>query len=255
MIESASDRWQEIFVLNELDYEEDGEFKLCKNVLKYPEKVREFLEQGYWWSNEYSNCYRPGKTFSFGYNSGQMFINLLLEFRKLYQRNLNPVEIYGNCFNGNMRLSNMRSILPHVDSDVADEMGVAFNLNLTENMYNHIVTDNGAAIVTMPPSVFDSNQVMTSFWSWKNKKSSYSLSEKEIVDANMFFDQQNETVKGNKWIQIDNQYGNFKMESVAEIGYNDMIIYPSHYWHNVYMKENWFQNTDRVTLTGFFAVS
>ena len=232
MIESASDRWQKIFVLNELDYEEEGEFKLCRNVLKYPEKVREFLEQGYWWSNEYSNCYRPGKTFSFGYNSGQMFINLLLEFRKLYQRNLNPVEIYGNCFNGNMRLSNMRSILPHVDSDVADEMGVAFNLNLT-----------------------DSNQVMTSFWSWKNKKSSYSLSEKEIIEANTFFDQQNEIVKGNQWIQINSQYGNFKMESVAEIGYNDMIIYPSHYWHNVYMKKNWFQNTDRVTLTGFFAVS
>ena len=232
MIESASERWQEIFVLNELDYEKEGEFKLCRNVLKYPEKVREFLEQGYWWSNEYSNCYRPGKTFSFGYNSGQMFINLLLEFRKLYQRNLNPVEIYGNCFNGNMRLSNVRSILPHVDSDVSHEMGVAFNLNLT-----------------------DSNQVMTSFWSWKNKKSSYSLSEKEIIEANTFFDQQNEIVKGNKWIQINSQYGNFKMESVAEIGYNDMIIYPSHYWHNVYMKENWFQNTDRVTLTGFFAVS
>ena len=111
MIKSASERWQEIFVLNELDYEEEGEFKLCRNVLKYPEKVREFLDHGYWWSNEYSNCYRPGKTFSVGYNGGQVFADLLLEFRKLYQRNLSPVEIYGNCFNGNMRLSNMLSLI------------------------------------------------------------------------------------------------------------------------------------------------
>ena len=29
-------------------------------------------------------------------------------------------------------------------------------------------------------------------------------------------------------------------------------LYPSHYWHSVYMKEDWFTDTDRVTFTGFF---
>ena len=31
-----------------------------------------------------------------------------------------------------------------------------------------------------------------------------------------------------------------------------MILYPSHYWHNCYLKEEWFTDTDRITFTGFF---
>ena len=39
---------------------------------------------------------------------------------------------------------------------------------------------------------------------------------------------------------------------VADIDYNSMILYPSHYWHNSYIKEDWFIDEDRITLTGFF---
>ena len=31
-----------------------------------------------------------------------------------------------------------------------------------------------------------------------------------------------------------------------------MILYPSHYWHNSYINEDWFIDEDRITLTGFF---
>ena len=42
------------------------------------------------------------------------------------------------------------------------------------------------------------------------------------------------------------------LEYVADIEYNSMILYPSHYWHNAYLKEDWFIDEDRVTFTGFF---
>ena len=31
-----------------------------------------------------------------------------------------------------------------------------------------------------------------------------------------------------------------------------MILYPRHYCHNAYLKEDWFIDEDRVTFTGFF---
>ena len=52
-----------------------------------------------------------------------------------------------------------------------------------------------------------------------------------------------------KWLD---EYENYKLEYVADIDYNSMILYPSHYWHSVYIKEDWFTDTDRVTFTGFF---
>ena len=51
---------------------------------------------------------------------------------------------------------------------------------------------------------------------------------------------------------MENEYKNYKLEYIANIDYNSMILYPSHYWHNAYIKEDWFINEDRITLTGFF---
>ena len=45
---------------------------------------------------------------------------------------------------------------------------------------------------------------------------------------------------------------NYQLEYVANIEYNSLILYPSHYWHNAYLKEDWFIDEDRVTFTGFF---
>ena len=59
-IKCASEKWKEIFILNDLSFEKipesckskrDIPIVIAKNVLKYPEQVREFLENGYWWMN------------------------------------------------------------------------------------------------------------------------------------------------------------------------------------------------------------
>ena len=67
----ASEKWKEVFVLNELSFETiNDSCTIAKNVLKYPEQVGEFLKNGYWWNNGggEEECARPGKSFDFGPN-------------------------------------------------------------------------------------------------------------------------------------------------------------------------------------------
>ena len=55
-IKCASEKWKDIFILNDLSFEKipesckskkDIPIVIAKNVLKYPEQVREFLDNGY----------------------------------------------------------------------------------------------------------------------------------------------------------------------------------------------------------------
>ena len=68
----ASEKWKEIFVVNELSFEplkdsctsdRDTPIYIAKDVLKYPEQVKQFMENGYWWANGGDpDCVRPGKS-------------------------------------------------------------------------------------------------------------------------------------------------------------------------------------------------
>ena len=63
-----------------------------------------------------------------------------------------------------------------------------------------------------------------------------------------------ENRKEKNWFLIDDEYDNYKLEYIADIDYNSMILYPSHNWHNSYIKEDWFIDEDRITFTGFFEI-
>ena len=93
----ASETWKEVFVLNELSFEtledsctSDREIPIIivRNVLKYPEQVREFMENGYWWDNGGDpDCARPGKSFDFGPNIETYFTPLTDQLTKFYDVN------------------------------------------------------------------------------------------------------------------------------------------------------------------------
>ena len=60
-------------------------------------------------------------------------------------------------------------------------------------------------------------------------------------------------IKTKDWRLLSSEnFQNYQLEYIANIEYNSLILYPSHYWHSVYIKEDWFTDTDRVTFTGFF---
>ena len=238
----ANEKWKEIFVLNDLSFEtlnEDIPITIVKNVLKYPEQVREFLDNGYWWGNDYDeSCSRPGKSFEFGQNIDVYFDPLVQDLMEYYEaEDILPIEIYGNCFNCNMNLYNVRSALPHVDTFPGDDqnedprMDVAFNLNLTK-----------------------SDKVKTAFYSFNNKRSICDFTRLDYEDLRTCWNTQKDIRKDKSWFLIDDNYEQYKLEFIADIEYNSMILYHSHNWHNSYIKEDWFSDEDRITFTGFFEI-
>ena len=235
----ASEKWKEVFVVNELSFEIiNDSCTIAKDVLKYPEQVREFLENGYWWDNGggEEECARPGKSFDFGPNIDMYFNPLSTQLEEFYDvEEVLPIEIYGNCLNGNMDLYTVMSYVPHVDTFPGDDQNenplndVAFNMSLTK-----------------------SDKVKTSFYSFNDKKSVCDFTAKDYNDLRNINDK-HEYVIEKQWKESgENEYENYKLEYVADIDYNSMILYPSHYWHNAYLKEDWFIDEDRVTFTGFF---
>ena len=234
--------WKEIFVINELSFETLNEIipiTIIKNVLKYPDQVREFLDNGYWWENGYDeSCSRPGKSFEFGLNTDIYFDPLVDPLTEFYDaEEIIPIQIYGNCFNGNMNLYNVRSALPHIDTFPNDDTNenplndIAFNLNLTK-----------------------SDKVKTAFYSFNNKRSICDFNKKDYDDLKTCWDRQEKIIKQKNWFLMNDNYENYKLEYIADIEYNSMILYPSHNWHNSYIKEDWFTDEDRITFTGFFEI-
>ena len=238
----ASEKWKEVFVLNDLSFEtlnEDIPITIIKNVLKYPDQVREFFDNGYWWENGFDGeCSRPGKSFEFGLNTDNYFDPLVDSLMDFYDaEDIIPIEIYGNCFNGNMNLYTARSVLPHVDTFPGDDQNedpyndVAFNLNLTK-----------------------SDKVKTAFYSFNNKRSVCDFHKNDYEDLKKCWDTEEKNRKDKNWFLIDDEYDNYKLEYIADIEYNSMILYPSHNWHNSYIKQDWFNDEDRITFTGFFEI-
>ena len=242
----ASEKWKEVFILNDLSFEEitescksnkDIPIIAAKNVLKYPEQVREFMENGYWWMNRCLNSsIRPGKSFDFGFDVKGYFNPLINQFVKFYHADdIEPIEFYGNCYNGDADLYTTMSYLPHVDTfpgadeDINPLDDFAFNLNLTK-----------------------SDKVKTAFYSFNNKKSVCDFTMEDFKDFERV-KKRHKKIKSKDWKKLSNEnFENYQLEYIADIEYNSLILYPSHYWHSVYIKEDWFTDTDRVTFTGFF---
>ena len=242
----ASEKWKEVFILNDLSFEKitescksnkDIPIIAAKNVLKYPEQVREFLENGYWWMNRCLNSsIRPGKSFDFGFDVKGYFNPLINQFVKFYNADdIEPIEFYGNCYNGDADLYTTMSYLPHVDTfpgadeDINPLNDFAFNLNLTK-----------------------SDKVKTAFYSFNNKKSVCDFTMEDFKDFERV-KKRHKKIKSKDWKKLSNEnFENYQLEYIADIEYNSLILYPSHYWHSVYIKEDWFTDTDRITFTGFF---
>ena len=165
-----------------------------------------------------------------------LFNPLVEKFRKFYNaEEVTPIEFYGNSYNGNMKLYNSGSYLPHVDTFPGDDQNedplndVAFNMSLTK-----------------------SDKVKTAFYSFNNKKSVCDWTPDDYDDHDRVRDR-HKKIKAKDWRKLSNEnFQNYQLEYIADIEYNSLILYPSHYWHSVYIKEDWFTDTDRVTFTGFF---
>lgn len=242
MIETANDRWQEISVVNNLKWQmtvENGyPILLAENYFKFPEQVREFLEQGHWWSNEFTNSFRPGKSVHINPEIID-WVSVPIVKSIIPLLGLGSVKLtnmYGNCFNGNMTLPKINSAFPHVDlvedTDFVSDTHIAFNINLTK-----------------------SDDVTTGFWSFNGKKTYLDFNYNDRIEEDNFHKKvDNALSEDAKWFQIED-YGPWVLEKKMSMVYNSFVAYPSHYFHSPYIKPEWFTDIDRVTLAGFLNTS
>jgi len=247
MIESSSRIWDDICHLNNLKYEfrllgkdNDIPVLVAEDYFKEPDKVGEFLRGGYWWDNSDNkddNVIRPGKSVHFHPEMHSWFAEPLVQplATVLGLSQVQIGQVFGNCFNGNMEISDIHSCFPHTDftnfdPQVSDQ--IAFNINLTK-----------------------SDNVNTAFYSFNNLKTRLDYSWNDNMEEGEFFKEMENSLKEDAtWFNVDD-YGPYRLEENVEIGYNTMIAYPTHFLHAPYIKPDWFTDTDRVTLTGFINTS
>ena len=265
MLKDCSKVWKEISVVNSPTFQlrhlgknNDIPIIIAKDIFKYPEKVKDFLSNGYWWSNGLSKEYaRGGKSMPFGGNETEYFESFVYYLKKLFGVSyVEIVEAYGNCLNGNMDMPNTNTCFPHVDMwpDMEEyeaylDGKVAFFEELTSQLaFNFNLTN--------------SNNVKTGFYSFNNKKSLFDFNKKdhneyrdfnadseEVMDKKLLGEDSLYQVK--KWVQIEDVVGHWKLEDIVTIEYNSVVLYPGFYFHSPYIKTDWFTDSDRVNLIGF----
>jgi hypothetical protein len=137
-----------------------------------------------------------------------------------------------------MPLEDIPSAFPHVDVNASiahpDNAHVAMNLCITESEY----------------------PITTGFWSFNNKKSSLDMSHNDRMDLTNFYQDlgKDALTDDATWFQIEN-YGPWVLEDKCEMVYNSLLAYPTHFFHNPYIKSEWFTKTDRVTISTFINTS
>ena len=55
-------------------------------------------------------------------------------------------------------------------------------------------------------------------------------------------------------VQIED-YGPWKFSDKVDMCYNSIVVYPSHFFHNPILKDTWFDDHDRVTISSFLNTS
>ena len=241
MIQSTNEKWQKISELNNLKFEYqylngDIPVLVAQDYFKYPDLVRQFLDEGHWWTNgcnDMENIIRPGMSYYVHPEIGDFFglplakpIASLLGLKSINIRSTN-----GNCFSSDMKLVHAESAFPHTDTmsdDYDDTCMIAYNINLTK-----------------------SPNVKTGFWSFNGKKTRLDFSWNDQSTEQTFIQEiREQCTPDSSWFQIKD-YGPWKLESIHTMCYNSYAAYPAHFFHNPYIELEWFTNTQRVTLAGF----
>ena len=268
MLEPINKKWSEVFVVNNSTFEykfigknKDIPIIIARDILKYPDKVREFVSNGYWWINEKSEDFaRPGKSFMFGDGNENLCMDPIMHYVQILfgVTKVNVAGLTSNCNNGNMDVLNPHSIYPHVDN-IIDGLPSEFDSNESEtlegrrNLIEDIQLD---PIVAFNINITDSDKVNTGFWSFDNKKSLLEFTHNDYINQLVYDEelyQKGVSENMSKWSLIDD-CDHYKLNDIVNLEYNSLILYPSHYFHNLYLKPEWFTDSDRITVTGFFEI-
>jgi hypothetical protein len=249
LIKSATQIWEEISAINNMQIEFhmlNGVVPvlLVRDVFKQPDKVHDFLNTlDYWETRNFgdSSIVRPGLTHVFTEPLNPWLAKDFTQaFSKLFGVSRMRVDdIYASAMSGHMTLDSTDGLCcyPHIDSDVYDRVD-------DPEFQESILVAN----INLSKSV---DPVSTGFWSWRGKHTSLDFTRDDKNSITNFYNRHEEQ-KTNGWFQIKD-YEDFKFETTADMMYNSLVMYSTHYYHNPYILPQWFKDNHRLMMSIFYA--
>lgn len=260
MVDTLTDKWVRFTELNNSSFEIINlgkvQILVINDFLKYPDKLRSLIDE-----LKFNSCLnrfhaKPGKTYFFDPSLNYIYAQpIITTISKIFSCNgVHSPFLSINCFNGNM-LSHYN--YPHIDANGRNpEVTIAANLGLTKNLKGG-----------------------TGFWSYRGKINAVDMSLSDLQHQQSFIDKQRENsrlkinkstellnINGRgsvlenddlddffKWEQIEDE-GDWKLECIAPLDYNSLVLYSALDFHNPYIKPEWYLDDDRISLSAFFDV-
>ena len=247
MIKSADKIWEEVGEINNLEFEyhylgenQDIPVLIAKDVFKYPDKVVEFANTLPFWETRNmigDEIIRPGLTYEVSPLLSYQFTHRLSRLvGKIFGVPKPKIfDVYASATGGKMTLCQSGGLCcyPHTDANPTDSAQDTQNVALNINLTNH-----GA--------------VKTGFWSFMNKKSLLDFNMDELNAFNNF-QHRHTDIASSSWFQM-RDYEDFKYEDAVTMPYNSLAAYSVYNLHNPYIEPDWFNISDRLTLTVFYGI-
>jgi hypothetical protein len=240
MVNKISNNWFKYLEVNNTEFEvikfKDSKILIIKDFLKYPDKFRELLDGFIYFNEVFGSTFKFHKTYNY---YAEDLVNVL---SNIFNTEVKAESMRINCFNGNSKpFLNFPHGIPHVDLNAFLDP----DLNLNEQIMSGI---NISTNIGLTEDLIGG----TSFWSYNNKTKVTEMSKDEI---NQFLHQTilSSELKLENWIENPEE-SKFKLEFLCPLDYNTFTIYPSFNIHSPYLKSEWYNSTDRISLATFFNV-
>lgn len=240
MIKVITEEWFKYTKINNLNIETinygNGKILLIKDFLSYPDQFYDLVTSFPFFDNMVSGA-AAGKGFSIPELHLQSYGKFLLDAVS----NIFNVEDYYlvfatiHCMNGNMETYTCH---PHVD--------VSFGLDYP---ISHYIRNSANLAVNL--GLTKDMQGGTAMWSYKGKSNLMQMTTSELASYNKDV---NPYPLNKKTWDVFEENEDWKIDFISPYEYNTLVLYPTFQIHSPYLKNEWYNQTDRISLSSFINV-
>lgn len=240
MVKVITEDWFKYTEINNFKFETinygKGKVILVKDFLKYPDEFYNLVISFPFFDNMVSGA-AAGKGFSIPELHLQSYGKFLLD---AVNQIFNPLHSYIvfatiHAMNGSMETY---SYHPHVD--------VSFDI---EQPVSHYIENSANLAVNL--GLTKDMKGGTAMWSYKGKSNLLEMTKSELFSYNKEVNPYPLTKK--KW-KIFEENENWTLDFISPYEYNTLVLYPTFQIHSPYLKPEWYNDENRISISSFINV-
>jgi hypothetical protein len=240
MVKVITDDWFKFTKINNFEFETinygKGKVLIVKDFLKYPDKFYDLVTSFPFFDNMISGA-AIGKGFSIPELHLQSYCKFLLDpVNKIF----NPFNSYIvfatiHCMNGKME---SYSNHPHVDVSFGFEYPVSHYIQYSSNLAVNL-------------GLTKDMKGGTAMWSYKGKSNLLDMTEDELISYESEVNPYPLTKKS--W-EVFEESEDWKIDFISPYEYNSLVLYPTFQIHSPYLKSEWYNDIDRISISSFINI-